>query len=712
MRMKMKKVDLKKFLVEKGERVGLYACLAVMGLMLVFGLFMPGRGLFSGSPAENERRLKEQSNQTRQRLIVPPQLESDKVAILESRKISGELLRSGEHPKADADYYRPGGHLFLADGSGDTKRRAPTILEPSGYHAAVAQAQVRIHVFDKNMSQIMVLRGAPSTAAQTAANKQAANSLRHLGKQGTYNPGLYKRPDGPQIPSRSPTIPGGEGAEPPRSKEDPFGDKQHTPKSEFVDLDKFEMLKDARLAEDILPLRMGVIVGQFPLRRQIENFKRALRLSRIDQVFTSRGDNVPQFQFLGLQVDRRTVGADGKTTEWAPLDVIGDYRPVVGRTGRRFEPEDPKLRPVIFDGLVMPRPLQFRDGQYPAVENQLTGIKSTLEELDKQAQDGVKTVKPRSPFDASDFNPFSGAADEVPPPEGAGRTGTEGEVNPTGQTSTQPEWTPPEFCLLRFIDVTIKPGKVYEYRVRVRMANPNYGRISDVISKNLAEGKDLVSDSFVVKDEKGEPIRLAVPPDAHFYVTEGRSTATGVNQQLALQAHRWIDLVAPNPKNQSTTFAVADWVVADPVLVNRGEYLRRADEKSAPRTNVPIWVSERESFVLATDPSLGSVDDKTRIVVPFSPANGEMLLVDFQGGQVTHSKLMGTSDDKPNYVTIKDRAPVEMLYLSPDGKLLARDSETDKRDKERLDRVEHFKKRVGEAKEKKDTKEPKKPMGT
>ena len=34
----------------------------------------------------------------------------------------------------------------------------------------------------------------------------------------------------------------------------------------------------------------------------------------------------------------------------------------------------------------------------------------------------------------------------------------------------------PDYCLLRFPDFTVAPGQTYEYRVRVRMANPNYGK--------------------------------------------------------------------------------------------------------------------------------------------------------------------------------------------------------------------------------------------
>jgi hypothetical protein len=51
----------------------------------------------------------------------------------------------------------------------------------------------------------------------------------------------------------------------------------------------------------------------------------------------------------------------------------------------------------------------------------------------------------------------------------------------------------PDYCLLRVIDVTVQPGKVYQYRLRVRMANPNYGR-KDVAAPELARDRELCSE--------------------------------------------------------------------------------------------------------------------------------------------------------------------------------------------------------------------------
>jgi hypothetical protein len=48
----------------------------------------------------------------------------------------------------------------------------------------------------------------------------------------------------------------------------------------------------------------------------------------------------------------------------------------------------------------------------------------------------------------------------------------------------------PDHCLLRVIDVTVQPGKVYPYRLRVRMANPNYGR-QDVAAPELARDREI-----------------------------------------------------------------------------------------------------------------------------------------------------------------------------------------------------------------------------
>ena len=99
------------------------------------------------------------------------------------------------------------------------------------------------------------------------------------------------------------------------------------------------------------------------LREQVKNFQQALRLRSMDQVFSVPPDSktgLPQFWFAGLNIQRRTVGPDGKPTgpekEWTDRPVKDIYLPLLIQTGSRFADDKPELQQLMYDGLVMRRP--------------------------------------------------------------------------------------------------------------------------------------------------------------------------------------------------------------------------------------------------------------------------------------------------------------------------------------------------------------------
>ena len=59
----MKKMDFKQFMLEKGERVALYVACGLAALLLVFFLFWPGSGLFSGSASANAEAMKKKAEE-------------------------------------------------------------------------------------------------------------------------------------------------------------------------------------------------------------------------------------------------------------------------------------------------------------------------------------------------------------------------------------------------------------------------------------------------------------------------------------------------------------------------------------------------------------------------------------------------------------------------------------------------------------------------
>jgi hypothetical protein len=75
--MSLKEFDYKQFLLEKGEQVGLGVAVTLMVLMLIFNLFMPDKGFFSGSPKTKAKALNDSTQQLETALTSRQPSESD-----------------------------------------------------------------------------------------------------------------------------------------------------------------------------------------------------------------------------------------------------------------------------------------------------------------------------------------------------------------------------------------------------------------------------------------------------------------------------------------------------------------------------------------------------------------------------------------------------------------------------------------------------------
>jgi hypothetical protein len=163
---------------------------------------------------------------------------------------------------------------------------------------------------------------------------------------------------------------------------------------------------------------------------------------------------LPSFRFLGVDVERRLdragkpVSLEEGQDGYVPIDIAATYRPLLVATGNQTEKEDPTLEPLLMNGLVMPRLLAVRRDTYPKIESELPTIRATLPKLPKQEKE-----------------PFPAPAPEKEP-------------------------VLPDHCLIRVLDASVKPGESYQYRIRVRMANPNHGR-RDVSNPRDAQDTQL-----------------------------------------------------------------------------------------------------------------------------------------------------------------------------------------------------------------------------
>jgi hypothetical protein len=554
----------------------------------------------------------------------------------------------------------------------------------------------------------------------------------------------------------------------------------------WVDLTKISENTNLKLAEQVRPLRMAIIAASFPYKAQLEEFKEKLRLHSVDEVLaeTSRetdgdGQTLPNFRFLGVNVERREVDANGKVLKpYQPLDLAESYRLFLILTGSRFEPDDPKLEPIKFRGLVMPRLLSMHkeresaggttggigqsgmmgptpprpggigglpglggagdmrkggpaggmprgpggfgapatgvvhEDTYPKVEVEVENIAKTLKALEGKDPQQVAHIPSR--FGGQKFDPFNpdsgnqatgapgpegptGIRPPMPPGMGKGGAGPDGLVGPG---TANPESDTPDHCLVRLIDLTIEPGKIYQYRIQVRMGNPNYHR-PDVASPAYAADKELKSERWFEI-----PQRVVVPPELVYYAVDQKtleSNYKGPHQyesldharQVVLQAHKWLETV-PTRDNLKDPLLVGEWAVAERLPVFRGEYIGRKE-----RVEFPFWKATQEDYVVASDSST-----KTRhpgIDVSFGydrPDGREAVLVDFEGGKQEYERVVSKIDDQVSTRKVNDSDAMEIVILTPDGRLLSRDGARDANDSVRTDRLKKVRDRLKEIKDK------------
>jgi hypothetical protein len=248
--------------------------------------------------------------------------------------------------------------------------------------------------------------------------------------------------------------------------------------------------------------------------------------------------------------------------------------------------------------------------------------------------------------------------------------------------------------LVRFLDPTIEEGYTYEYRFRVKMVNPNYQRKTDVAFPSLSVPKELVAKDWWPAPSPGQknPLSITVASDTQFYVVNEKqernahlhSTRPMDRDHVALQMHRWVGYELTNPENLDSSQGFGEWSILDRELFTRGEYLRRVIA-----AEVPLWRSDLDLYVLAA-----SAKREKKIPLEFSTkpkfGNTPAILVDFDGGTVRHQV--------PGKTAIQEEVPVQALILTPEGKLVVRNSVMDTEDEDRTKRVEDWRKFVKDVK--------------
>jgi hypothetical protein len=729
--MSLKEFDYKRFLLEKGERVGLGVAVTVMVLMLIFNLFMPSKGFFSGSPATRAKELKNDTEQLENALRAGQPSEGDLPDNREGKLIAFDTsyLRSDHY--ATQPWFEP----VMKD---NKARRPPKIYNVEEAIAAIAAVPVDTYLFrfDANPPAIAILESEYGRRISSAGGTGAFNPFQLLAKGnkgsvgsgragGLLNNPFLQTPQMRQLPSNNPNL---------NRMRSILGDAENAEYYlRWISVEDWS--PQQRTARQPVPLRMAIIAGSFPYKRQLQEHRTRLRLRNIDEVLGDTigegADRKAAFDFLGVKVQRMETDADGKgLTDWEDLPLREAYQVWLNNTYLPFEPEDSKydlVKPNDGKGLVMPllrefhvgepdtpglpflqgMMMQFRGEQmpgqssnsrpqmdtpsyqpktkYPDVAADLPKIRETLDTLKDLEPKQIAAPKFVQPEFLDPFNP-----------NGAASASNATTMTVMASSSDNEQEVVPEYILARVVDVTIQPGKCYRYRLKVKMANPNYQR-PDVASPVYKEKPSLESAEwyemqqivevpgelfyYVVDEAQGLTWREqnALPRDSAQYRAYHSFNTFPCSDHVVFQFHRWVESTQQN-RNESQLIAVGEWAVAERVFVARGEYVGRK-----VNVDLPIWNHVHNKFILPAEdrrPSRRTGKVNTGIDVDFGqdPPENNTILVDYEGGHVSAPSAFG--DNK----TIYDDCAIEVLMLSGDGKLLARNSVKDTNDTNRIER--------------------------
>ena len=426
----------------------------------------------------------------------------------------------------------------------------------------------------------------------------------------------------------------------------------------YVSLNDEKALEGKTVARTFTPQRMIIVNAAFPYKLQLDRVREALRLASISEVYGSL-ENVPVF--TGVNVQRRVLESDGKTVkiDWAPLAYQDQFRKKLYKLSNRAEVENTDLSLVKLDpsnGLWMWLPGLMPGNTYPEVK--LPSLLATIKKFKDANRVPAVPRALRSELGEGDiFAPPAG--DTTQPGGGGGGGGAPGMApgdgmipgggrppvsvpGPGSGPGSGPGFNPgeagglqnlqngeaPDSVLIRILDTNIDPGYKYQYRIQVKMKNPNFGKKTEVSRPSDADIKELTGEWVEMKDA------VAMPPENHVYAVDSSSdrNKTPKEGQALLQYQRWMQKIDIGTESEP----VGDWVVAD-VLVTRGQFVGGKQMSS-----LPLWSATDNRFRIegldsATPTGKGAVQAKGIQLDPTTQLPEKFLVVDIDGGRRTRT---------------------------------------------------------------------------
>ncbi len=438
--------------------------------------------------------------------------------------------------------------------------------------------------------------------------------------------------------------------------------------------------------------------------------------------------------FAGFEVQRRIVAPNGTVYDWDVYDHVGAYLTIINNRKVGDQPDEGYLPYFLRYEQEMAIPLPAvadAVATYPPIT--LPSIIRTINKMVENQKQPIPPSELQKRFSGKGSSPFTPSF-IAPPTGGAGGgagiggdvgnyLGTSGGGMSVGRGSMmQPPPMPPmgsgspydpsggrfgpatgvlqeikapvelEHLLIRFMDVHVFQGHTYEYRIRVKMKNPNYGLKVPAISKESDANEPVLYGPWVsIADQRGVPLSVTVPADANTYLVDPVEYASKLRdkfrepqvQQLldnqngrlpVVQVQQWLHKVMIENSEEP----IGTWIVAD-LPVNRGEFIGRKQ-----LITLPLWSSQKVKYILQELPKykvFGLPPKKEQpkgVLVDFTTST---LCVDYEGGK--QSRVVGDR-------TVEDEGAVEMLILRPDGSVTVRNSGVDMANADRVERLKKW----------------------
>ena len=275
------------------------------------------------------------------------------------------------------------------------------------------------------------------------------------------------------------------------------------------------------------------------------------------------------------------------------------------------------------------------------------------------------------------------------PGMGAGMPGMGGMPGQGGAGSLA-DLPPADDVLVRVMDFSVESGKTYKYRMRVVLQNPNYQR-PDVALESYAKALEIPGD-----DSSWRELPPINSPTEHLYYVASPVVAD-VNNVASMEVHQWVEKATVGG---TEPVEVGQWVVIPRLKVRKGDYV---GGPPVAVSGVPTWSRAVHGLsYLHQNNARDRVTNRPTVNLPLGPGPGkDLLLADIEGPYFTHERLTRKGDQvKSEKIEEPKRSGIstpndaekalpgtwtEVVFLTPDGKLVARNSALDDTSETRKD---------------------------